>query len=220
MKAKISKERLDELVAKGCLTKEQRNWVKVSQERAAERFEILYNTYIDKLARWDELEEKGRNGKQSEKALEKAMDNLRQFGQEHNIEVESLFSCEDCLAEYLQLCIQLAKSQLQVYCKAYGKVTEEEEKEFKFIGQVAIDSGQVEMGDCGNIQLCVPTENGDGLYPVFQSSDGKAILIDISIEAQKDGGDFVLYTRQRAKTAEYLKEKEAAYELEVKRCQT
>ena len=64
-----------------------------SAERA-ERFEILYTAYIAKLRRIDDLKAQGRYGYQlrmPKKALTIAMDNLRAFGREHNVEVESLF---------------------------------------------------------------------------------------------------------------------------------
>jgi hypothetical protein len=64
-----------------------------SQERA-ERFELLYSAYIAKLRRLDELQAMGRYGYQlrmPKKSLRIAMDNLRAFGREHNVEVESLF---------------------------------------------------------------------------------------------------------------------------------
>lgn len=64
-----------------------------SQERA-ERFEILYTAYINKLRRLDELQAKGRYGYQlrmPKKAITNAIRNLRNFGQVHNVEVEKLF---------------------------------------------------------------------------------------------------------------------------------
>jgi hypothetical protein len=64
-----------------------------SKERA-ERFEILYAAYIAKLRRLDDLQVMGRYGYQlrmPKKSLRIAMDNLRTFGREHNVEVETLF---------------------------------------------------------------------------------------------------------------------------------
>jgi hypothetical protein len=46
------------------------------------------------------------------------------------------------------------------------------------IGQIGVDSGCVELGDCGKVQLSVPTKLGDGLYPVYLSEDGCKITID------------------------------------------
>lgn len=48
----------------------------------------------------------------------------------------------------------------------------------KLIGQVGVDSGMVEIGDCGKVQLEVPTKLGDGIYPVYLSADGCKITID------------------------------------------
>ncbi len=56
-------------------------------------FEALYAAYIAKLARLDELKTNGRYGYQlrmPKKSLSIAVANLRQFGQEQNVEVESL----------------------------------------------------------------------------------------------------------------------------------
>jgi hypothetical protein len=64
-----------------------------SQERA-ERFELLYAAYIAKLRRLDELVARGRYGYQlrmPKRALSIAIDNLRAFGREHEVEVDSLF---------------------------------------------------------------------------------------------------------------------------------
>ena len=58
------------------------------------KFEALYATFIAKLARLDELKANGRYGYQlrmPKKSLGIAIANLRQFGQEQNVEVESLF---------------------------------------------------------------------------------------------------------------------------------
>ena len=46
------------------------------------------------------------------------------------------------------------------------------------IGQIGVDSGHIELGDCGKVQLRVPTKLGDGLYRVYLSTDGCKITID------------------------------------------
>jgi hypothetical protein len=59
------------------------------------KFEALYAAYIAKLARLDELKAKGRYGYQlrmPKKSLSIAIANLRQFGQEQNIEIASLLN--------------------------------------------------------------------------------------------------------------------------------
>jgi len=48
----------------------------------------------------------------------------------------------------------------------------------KLIGQVGVDSGMVEIGDCGDVQLEVPTKLGDGIFPVYLSADKCKITID------------------------------------------
>lgn len=39
------------------------------------------------------------------------------------------------------------------------------------VGHVDVDSGQIEIGDCGKAQLRVPTAWGDGYYPVWDLGD-------------------------------------------------
>ena len=66
----------------------------VSSQERAERFEVLYTAYINKLCRLDDLQVAGRYGFQlrmPKKALHIAMENLRAFGREYGVEVESLF---------------------------------------------------------------------------------------------------------------------------------
>lgn len=66
----------------------------VTSSERAERFEVLYTAYISKLRRLDDLKVQGRYGYQlrmPKKAVHIAMENLRAFGREHGVEVESLF---------------------------------------------------------------------------------------------------------------------------------
>lgn len=66
----------------------------MNSQKKAEQFELLYSAYIAKLHRFDELRALGRYGYQIRMpriALQRAMDDLRRFGKEHNVEVESLF---------------------------------------------------------------------------------------------------------------------------------
>ena len=48
----------------------------------------------------------------------------------------------------------------------------------KLVGQIGVDSGHIELGDCGDVQLRVPTKLGDGIFPVYLSADGCRITID------------------------------------------
>jgi hypothetical protein len=41
----------------------------------------------------------------------------------------------------------------------------------KLAGQVVVDSGQIEIGDCGKVQFSVPTALGDGVYPIWDLGD-------------------------------------------------
>ncbi len=54
------------------------------------------------------------------------------------------------------------------------------------IGQIGVDSGRIELGDCGKVQLRVPTKLGDGLYPVYLSADGCKITIDTTPHQPSD----------------------------------
>ncbi|MBT4361429.1 MAG: hypothetical protein HOD11_10730 [Candidatus Marinimicrobia bacterium] len=45
------------------------------------------------------------------------------------------------------------------------------ESEAELIGSVGVDSGQIEIGDVGIVQFRVPTESGDGVYPVWNLGD-------------------------------------------------
>jgi hypothetical protein len=38
--------------------------------------------------------------------------------------------------------------------------------EMEHVGEVGVDSGHIEIGDVGDMQLALPTRCGDGLYPV------------------------------------------------------
>ena len=48
------------------------------------------------------------------------------------------------------------------------------EDEADEVGVVCVDSGQIELGDCGNVQVTVQTNYGDGFYSVWR---GKKYLI-------------------------------------------
>ena len=45
------------------------------------------------------------------------------------------------------------------------------ESDAKLVGQVGVDSGQIEIGDCGKVQFSIPTVAGDGIYPVWDLGD-------------------------------------------------
>ena len=50
--------------------------------------------------------------------------------------------------------------------------------ENKIIGEVGVDSGNIELGDCGRVQVRVPT-GGDGLFVVqlMTREDGSRCII-------------------------------------------
>ena len=49
----------------------------------------------------------------------------------------------------------------------------------KVIGSIAVDSGQIELGDSGNVQIKLDTVTGDGLYPVWQGKKYVVIEMDM-----------------------------------------
>jgi hypothetical protein len=53
------------------------------------------------------------------------------------------------------------------------------------VGAVMVDSGHIEMGDCGEVQLTLPTGIGDGIYPVSELSIGGGVVgyfVNVTIE--------------------------------------
>ena len=53
------------------------------------------------------------------------------------------------------------------------------ESNAKLAGQVGVDSGQIEIGDCGKVQVSVTTPSGDGVYPVWNLGDYIVIEIEM-----------------------------------------
>ena len=54
-----------------------------------------------------------------------------------------------------------------------------QEDKAKVIGSIAVDSGQIELGDSGNVQIKLDTVTGDGLYPVWQGKKYVVIEMDM-----------------------------------------
>ena len=69
------------------------------------------------------------------------------------------------------------------------------ESKAKFVGQVGVDSGQIEIGDCGKVQVSVPTVAGDGVYPVWDLGDYIIIeknmlkVMELDKQARDDNSD-------------------------------
>jgi len=65
----------------------------------------------------------------------------------------------------------------------------------KLAGQVAVDSGQIEIGDCGKVQVSVTTPGGDGVYPVWNLGDYIVIeiemlkVMELDKQAREDNSD-------------------------------
>ncbi len=54
-----------------------------------------------------------------------------------------------------------------------------EKDKAKVVGTVAVDSGQIELGDSGKIQIKLDTATGDGFYPVWQGKKYVVIEMDM-----------------------------------------
>jgi len=69
------------------------------------------------------------------------------------------------------------------------------ESDAKLVGQVGVDSGQIEIGDCGNVQFSVPTAGGDGVYPIWDLGDYIIIeknmlkVMELDKQARDDSSD-------------------------------
>ena len=61
-------------------------------------------------------------------------------------------------------------------CNAFTMLVTEDEAEI--IGNVAVDSGQIQIGDCGKVQVYANTAYGDGYYPVWRGKKYLVIPID------------------------------------------
>jgi hypothetical protein len=65
----------------------------------------------------------------------------------------------------------------------------------KLVGEVSVDSGQIEIGDVGKVQLSVPTVYGDGVYPVWDLGDYIIIetnmlkVMELDEQARADNSD-------------------------------
>ena len=53
-----------------------------------------------------------------------------------------------------------------------------DEDDAKCVGIVAVDSGHIELGDCGVVQERISTALGDGVYPVWRGNKYLVIEID------------------------------------------
>ena len=53
-----------------------------------------------------------------------------------------------------------------------------DEDNMKYIGDVCVDSGQIELGDVGNVHVRAKTTSGDAPYPVYQGNKYLCIPID------------------------------------------
>ena len=49
----------------------------------------------------------------------------------------------------------------------------------KVIGSVAVDDGQIELGNSGSVQIKLDTVTGDGFYPVWQGKKYVVIEMDM-----------------------------------------
>ena len=61
-------------------------------------------------------------------------------------------------------------------CEAFTELVTVDDAEI--IGNVAVDSGQIQIGDCGKVQVYAKTAYGDGYYPVWRGKKYLVIPID------------------------------------------
>ena len=54
-----------------------------------------------------------------------------------------------------------------------------DEDKSKVIGSIAVDDGQIELGNSGSVQIKLDTATGDGLYPVWQGKKYVVIEMDM-----------------------------------------
>ena len=54
-----------------------------------------------------------------------------------------------------------------------------DEDKAKVIGSIAVDDGQIELGNSGSVQIKLNTASGDGFYPVWQGK--KYVVIEMSM---------------------------------------
>ena len=54
-----------------------------------------------------------------------------------------------------------------------------DEDKAKVIGSVAVDDGQIELGNCGGVQIKLDTVTGDGIYPIWQGKKYVVIEMDM-----------------------------------------
>ena len=49
----------------------------------------------------------------------------------------------------------------------------------KIVGSIAVDDGQIELGNSGSVQIKLDTASGDGFYPVWQGKKYVVIEMDM-----------------------------------------
>ena len=54
-----------------------------------------------------------------------------------------------------------------------------DEDKAKVIGSIAVDDGQIELGNSGSVQIKLDTVTGDGFYPVWQGKKYVVIEMDM-----------------------------------------
>ena len=54
-----------------------------------------------------------------------------------------------------------------------------DEDKSKVIGSIAVDDGQIELGNSGSVQIKLDTATGDGSYPVWQGKKYVVIEMDM-----------------------------------------
>ena len=49
----------------------------------------------------------------------------------------------------------------------------------RVVGSIAVDDGQIELGNSGSVQIKLDTASGDGFYPVWQGKKYVVIEMDM-----------------------------------------
>jgi len=57
----------------------------------------------------------------------------------------------------------------------------------RLTGEICVDSGHIEIGDCGRVELSLPTRWGDGIFPVYRLLIDKEVVgYFINVDAARD----------------------------------
>ena len=87
------------------------------------------------------------------------------------------------------------------------------------IGEVMVDSGQIEFGDCGFTHAKLPTDGGDGIYPIYVAMDTDDQLVLVIPISQGGSASAIAERARDAMIAEKEISDEASWERMTERLQ-